>query len=104
MRVFQMVLVSLCIGLVGAVAIILVQPVPAAFSNQYIVRPEISTALVIASRLTDARDYGEAVKLIDVANAFSNKTKPEIQEIDQARDWVRRNEARDVVRMQTGRL
>jgi hypothetical protein len=99
MRVFRFVLVSLCIGLLGAVAIIASLPKPAApdtrqeaalsqGSIDYPMRPEIGADLEQAVHLADARNYDQALKLVDDASAFSNKTNLEVEEINQVHDFV----------------
>jgi hypothetical protein len=87
-RIFQIVLFSLCINLLGAVAIIVKLPKPVAPGAGYLVRPQIDAALERAVHLADARNYNEASKLVDDANAFPNKTNPEIGEIGQVRSFV----------------
>jgi hypothetical protein len=51
-------------------------------------RPEILATLDRAVHLADAHDYGDALKLVDDANAFSDKTNVEVQQINQIHDFV----------------
>lgn len=88
MRTFQIVLVSLCIGLLGMLAIVVNLPKPAAPDSGYPMRQQIGEALSRAVRLADARNYGGALKLVDDANAFSNKTNLEVQQINQIHEFV----------------
>jgi hypothetical protein len=89
MRIFQSVLFALCIGLLGAVAVIAGLPKPAAQrSADYPVRPQITESLDRAVHLADAQDYSAALKLVDDANAFSDKTNVEVQEINQVRGFI----------------
>ena len=91
MRLFRTVLFSLCIGLLAAVARIAGLPNPAALSPRgadYPVRPQITETLDRAVHLADAHNYYDALKLVDDAKAFSDKTNVEVQEINQVQDFV----------------
>ncbi len=56
--------------------------------TEYPMRPEIGATLDRAVHLADARNYNDALKLVDDASAFSGKTNLEVEEINQVRDFV----------------
>ena len=90
MRIFRFVLFSLCLIGLAAVLAISTLPKPAAQKTAAL-RPEILQSLQQAVRLAGADD---ALKLVDKASRFPNKTKLEVMEIDQVRDFVLRQEER----------
>jgi hypothetical protein len=88
MRIFQAVLFSVCVGLLVVVAMTAGLRKPLTPGPGYIVRPQIDAALERAVHLTDAHNYDAALKLVDDASAFSNKTNLEVGEIGQVRSFV----------------
>jgi hypothetical protein len=91
MRIFQFVLFAVCMGLLGAVAMIAGLPRAEALSQRradYLMRPQITETLDRAVHLADAHNYSDALRLVDDANAFSDKTNVEVQEINQVHDFV----------------
>ena len=90
-RIFRIVLFGLCIGLLGVVSVIAGLPKPAALSQRnidYPLRPQIRDALDQAIHLAAAGDYNDGLKLVDGANAFSNKTALEVMEINQVLGFI----------------
>ena len=98
MRTFRLILFSLCIiGLVGVLGIIAFAPKPASLGQRtadYPMRPEILQSLRRAVHLADANDDAGALKMVDGASRFPNKTNPEVMEINQVRGFVFNQENR----------
>ena len=90
MRTFQIVLFSLCIiGLVAVLGIIVGAPKLANPAQRTAaMRPEILQSLQRAVHLADSQDGNEAMKMVDAADGFSNKTNLEVMEINQVRGFV----------------
>jgi len=91
MSSYRLILVLLCIGLLGAVPIIVALPKPVAAvetTQQSAIRTEVLSSLQQVRRLTDDHRYNEALKLVDGLSAVPDKTNLEAQEINQVRDFV----------------
>jgi len=96
MTKFRFVLVLLCLGLLGAVAVIAGLPRANAGQEAAMQQPsyssamraEIGTPLNHAINLAVHRSYDEAEKVVDGLNTVPNKNSDEVRAINQVRQFI----------------